>query len=455
MVLTYKQILSILESYATNHYQINEFGAGDKLWEAIEHNQLKDFNYPLMWVDTQPASTEQGLWNYTFRIFFMSLVQKDESNEDEVLSDMQLLCADILAWWKMQVDYLQITMDVNTNATPFTESTNDELSGWWIDIKLNVPMRYNKCEIPMDGLTPLGSSCASATETFNGNSITAIPSGGSKAIIVQNDAGSPAQVGTILVDNASALTIEVPAAGGVVANSMNGTGLTDAAAGTTKTFTITYADSSPVVVTTTADSATAFTGTVPNITTPLNTSNHYKTGQTTSYRTGDNPTVGRGSSWLVLDHLNGFGANTNRFTDQSGGQTYTDDIIVDWAFWDQVNGTVPMWYRIPTATSTWDNAIDGAVASTVGGYSDWYLNKMIELLSVCEYETSGADLILLNYAPFNINITAQGERLWCADRAESGRYQTLIENGNFQAQNSTSNQSYIYTRVGLLTDMGL
>ena len=217
MVLTYKQILRILEDYATSHYQINEFGAGDKLWEAIEHNQLKDFNYPLMWVDTQPASTEQGLWNYTFRIFFMSLVQKDESNEDEVLSDMQLLCADILAWWKMQVDYLQITMDVNTNATPFTESTNDELSGWWIDIKLNVPMRYNKCEIPMDGLTPLGSSCASATETFNGNGITAIPSGGSKAIIVQNDAGSPAQVGTILVDTASALTIEVPA-GGVCAD---------------------------------------------------------------------------------------------------------------------------------------------------------------------------------------------------------------------------------------------
>ena len=192
---------------------------------------------------------------------------------------------------------------------------------------------------------------------------------------------------------------------------------------------------------------------VPNA--PKNTANHYKTGQTTSYRTGDNPTVGRGVSWLVLDHLNGFGANTNRFTDQSGGQTYADDIVVDWAFWDQVNGTVPMWYRIPTATSNWNAAIDGAVASTVGGYSDWRLNNMIELLGVCEYEIPSSQLILLNYAPFNIDVNGQGERLWCSDRAESSRYQTLIENGNFQAQASTANQSYIYTRLGLLTDLGL
>ena len=45
MILTYNQIIKELSIFAADHYQIENFGNGD-LWEAVEHNQLLDWNYP-------------------------------------------------------------------------------------------------------------------------------------------------------------------------------------------------------------------------------------------------------------------------------------------------------------------------------------------------------------------------------------------------------------------------
>ncbi len=150
MVLTYNQIMSKLKTFANEHYQINSFDNGD-LWELIEHAKrdgVKDQNYPMMFVQDQPATTEQGIIELVFRIYIINLVQKDESNENEVKSDTLQICLDVLSEWVMQTTDLQVTVDKNTNLTSFTERFNDELTGWWMDLKLKVPFKYNKCDIP-------------------------------------------------------------------------------------------------------------------------------------------------------------------------------------------------------------------------------------------------------------------------------------------------------------------
>ena len=188
MELTYNQIIKVLNDFATNHYQINQFGNGD-LWEVVEHNQTKDFNYPLLWVQDQPNSTTNGEIEMTFRCFFINLVQKDESNENEVKSDMQQCCLDLLAYWKKQTDYRLVSVDVNTTLTSFTERFNDELTGWWIDIKLTQQFKYDKCAIPMDGITPQPTNCLPATITINGDTFTTVASGSSEDILVKDDNG--------------------------------------------------------------------------------------------------------------------------------------------------------------------------------------------------------------------------------------------------------------------------
>jgi hypothetical protein len=71
-----------------------------------------------------------------------------------------------------------------------------------------------------------------------------------------------------------------------------------------------------------------------------------KTGQTTSYRTGDDADTsseGRATDFFTLASNNPFGT-TARFTDELGGSTYTNNIVIDWSTYD--GSTVLGYYRI-------------------------------------------------------------------------------------------------------------
>jgi hypothetical protein len=124
-----------------------------------------------------------------------------------------------------------------------------------------------------------------------------------------------------------------------------------------------------------------------------------KTGQTVSYRTGDDGDIeaGRDVSFLVLPSNNPFG-NTNRFTDELGGQSYANNIVIDWSTYD---GTEVLGYyrTISPVDVTWNVAIDSALALSVGSYtSGWRLPNKREMENIFNYGLSQC----MNYAPFNI-----------------------------------------------------
>lgn len=125
-----------------------------------------------------------------------------------------------------------------------------------------------------------------------------------------------------------------------------------------------------------------------------------KTGQTVSYRTGDDGDLerGRNTSFTVLAENNPFG-NTNRFTDELGGQTYTKNIVIDWSTYD--GSTVLGFRRTLTNTVTWQNAIDGALAVNIAPFtSGWRLPNVRELFNIFNFVQSSA---FVNYSPFNIS----------------------------------------------------
>lgn len=126
-----------------------------------------------------------------------------------------------------------------------------------------------------------------------------------------------------------------------------------------------------------------------------------KTGQTTSYRTGDDGDIeaGRSTNFTTLAENNPFG-NTNRFTDELGGQTYTDNIVIDWSTYD--GSTVLGWRRTQNGVDiTWDNAIDGALAVSIGTFTTgWRLPNIQELFSLAKLDQQP-----LNYSPFNLGGT--------------------------------------------------
>ena len=124
-----------------------------------------------------------------------------------------------------------------------------------------------------------------------------------------------------------------------------------------------------------------------------------KTGQTTSYRTGDDGDIeaGRATSFTVLASNNPFG-NTNRFTDELGGQTYTNRIRIDWSTYN--GSTVLGYYQLASPLLyTWSQSIDWALAFSIGSFtSGWALPNINQLMNIMNWGLSAN----LNYAPFSI-----------------------------------------------------
>jgi hypothetical protein len=154
MILTYNQIIKEFNDFADAHKQIQNFGNGD-LWEITERNQLLDYNYPLLWVVDQPANLGDGVFTWNFNIITMDLVNKDESNENDVKSDMIQVLLDLIAYLEQKtnttdnnVNWLQVQLIRTGTFTSFTERFEDELTGWGMSIGLRIPFNYDSCNIP-------------------------------------------------------------------------------------------------------------------------------------------------------------------------------------------------------------------------------------------------------------------------------------------------------------------
>ena len=109
-----------------------------------------------------------------------------------------------------------------------------------------------------------------------------------------------------------------------------------------------------------------------------------KTNQTVSYRQGDDGDLeaGRETDFFTLASQNPF--NTlERFTDELGGQTYTNKIIIDWSTYD---GTNVLGYADLLSSDTWANMISNCNSHTVGTYtSGWRLANIRELYNISNY----------------------------------------------------------------------
>jgi hypothetical protein len=166
-----------------------------------------------------------------------------------------------------------------------------------------------------------------------------------------------------------------------------------------------------------------------------------QTGQRVSYRTGDDGGIqaGRAVDFYTLKANNPFG-NASRFTDELGGSTYANDIVIDWSTYD---GSKVLGYYIgdKTTNRSWDNAIDWGVALSVGTFtSGWRLWNVKELMNIANY----AETYPLNYAPFGI-----GFNMWTSTTF-NGSTTTAIRNFSYGLNigyaSKTSNYATVATR---------
>jgi len=177
-----------------------------------------------------------------------------------------------------------------------------------------------------------------------------------------------------------------------------------------------------------------------------------KTGQTTSYRTGDDGDIeaGRATNFTTLAENNPFG-NTNRFTDELGGSTYTNNIVIDWSTYD--GSTVLGWRRTSNGVDiNWNDSIDGALAVSIGTFTTgWRLPNVQELFSLLNFSLTNP----FNYSPINLGTSTVA--YWTSTTREGGTtlaHRILNSQSDFStpiAKTTTTSNRYIPCRVFTVT----
>jgi len=150
MNTTYNNVIDSLSCVSISHQKVNSVSTGDI--ENIDTSGIT--KYPL--VHIVPTSVDAGVnqLTYNFNVLAMDLVQTDESNEQEVLSDTLGILTDIVAQYKQGANlgiypdnkgvYAQID-DVDFSLEPFTERFDNVVSGWNLSFSITLPHNYFTC----------------------------------------------------------------------------------------------------------------------------------------------------------------------------------------------------------------------------------------------------------------------------------------------------------------------
>ena len=156
---SYNNVIDTLSCVGEQHLNIQSVTSGD-IWEIdLEKNTL----FPLFHINPVNVSVGMNTRTFNFQLFVMDLVEPDESNEQEVLSDCLEIMNDIIAIYKHgEILYSydaaageeqRYFIDNDFTIEPFTEKFDNSVSGWVMSFAITVENELNSCNIPIDNTT--------------------------------------------------------------------------------------------------------------------------------------------------------------------------------------------------------------------------------------------------------------------------------------------------------------
>lgn len=490
---SYYGLLNKLETFFNAHIQVKKFGG--EFREQMPNFSTLDERYPLVYVVPNSETSGMNTNVFTLDVYCVDIIQKDRANINTILSDTQLILNDLYLYYTDGND-LSIDILVDPTMTPLNNFDLDYVAGWVGTFTFEVN-QYSVCEIPLEPITPVVVECLPANylvEYENGTDIQSgtIPSGGSLTIQVPNPAVcDPATaelvntndllLSTTIIPSGDTQQIIAPDATIQIKKENDGNIHTEAIpSGETEIYfvqdndlTVNQANPFSIHATDPLDirlhnqtggnitpQSVVYNGNANHVTITVDTSSFapvgatlMKSGQTTSYRTGDDGDIeaGRATSFSVLASNNPFG-NTNRFTDELGGQIYTNNIVIDWSTYN--GSTVLGISRINIATgNTWNQAIDNSLSYSVGTFtSGWRCANIKEIFYLLNYGNSEANL--LNYSP--LNLMSLGRIYWTANTLSSATASAYTFNnvGNTSTMTKVTSANMTYIRVRTFTVTG-
>jgi hypothetical protein len=184
-MISYNQLIALIESFASNHLQIKRFGAEFK--EQLPNLSTDGVSFPYLFMVPIGTVTGEFVKEIEVEIYCIDRLRKDRENTNDIVSDTEQILTDLGVW----LEDGQTSVDVvrSYSAIPINNDTLDFVAGWSQRYKFELE-RIAECEIPMTDATS-GIGCADASylvEYENGTEIQSgtIESGSSVTVVVPN-----------------------------------------------------------------------------------------------------------------------------------------------------------------------------------------------------------------------------------------------------------------------------
>ena len=447
---SYIQLINKINAFCSAHYQVKRFGA--EFGEQRPNLATESEQYPYVFMSPISGTPNYDLNQITVEITCYDIIQKDRANLNTIVSDCHLILTDLFGYYNQGKD--EDIIALSASQSPLNNYDLDYVAGWSMTITFELE-GWCTDAIPMSPIpSGGGGECESVTYSITDDEGTVlysgtVASGGSLTQAISDATATLKDTAGVTISTTSinaegSADIVAPDAtyrnsdasysgnivsGGnlnIVDSDVNVNSTLEGSVVSVKDINIDVVDSSGAV---TPDSVTIVGNTVtidvPDSSPAPVGATLMKTGQTTSYATNDDGDLeaGRATDFSTLNINNPFG-NTNRFTDELGGSTYTNNIVIDWSTYDTVAGTVLGYYRTTLAAANWSSQVANCAAVSIGTYtSGWRMVNFREAFNICQSNPQPN----MNYAPFNINM---GNYHWTSSSRDASFAVAILVNGS-------------------------
>ena len=171
----------INDLFADPHQQIQRFEEG--FYDDMTPYLTEDADYSIMYlvpvtVDHLGNTIGNSVSSFSVRVYFLDLLEKDDSNERDVISDQLSITKDFVNWLKQNEDNGFNVLNTPT-ATPIKSIASSYVAGWYLDLDIEVEFEGSDCTIPFTGSpTPPGTCPDALVINSDGSYNESILSGG-------------------------------------------------------------------------------------------------------------------------------------------------------------------------------------------------------------------------------------------------------------------------------------
>lgn len=208
--MTLNQIIEHFKTFYELHLQVKQFNFG----EASSNDNVKNIDGVVMWVwvDPNAGNVSETELTYSFQVAFMDVLNTNDDNMQDVLSDTLQICLDFIAWLDRYAESaLDYSYERQANIQPFKDRFESDYAGNVVGVRIDIPFSYDKCQIPLSGTGDLPSACDLFLGRLTTDQLSCISNSGlfSTTVIVYVN-GVLNQTGTInpLIDNTINITAE-------------------------------------------------------------------------------------------------------------------------------------------------------------------------------------------------------------------------------------------------------